>query len=440
MDRVVQGTMGALGLALYLFSFPSAWAFEPLYERAPIHYHDTEPNTKVTRWFATEEARIALSSGTDQDTLGALLKGLDVPVESQILVYSKTSAQNSRISPKTPRAIYFSDDVYIGWVQGGEIEVASFDEKLGMVFHLVRLSQRGETGMPSLVRERSCLNCHAGSSNRNFPGVMVRSVYAGPTGQPLFQAGTFHTRHDSPIGERWGGWYVTGVVDEETHLGNCIAEGGLRSDTVELVKLSEEPVEALDDFFETGPYLNGGRSDVVALMILEHQVGVHNKLVEANITTRVTLHRDRELKQAFGEPFDGPLSETNQRILDHLADDVLEGMLYADEFALPGGVQGGPEFAAAFSRAERKSSAGRSLRDLRLYERIMKYRCSHLIYSEAFDHLPQEIRSLILTKLHGVLTSASEHPDFVHLSDSERDHIHLIVSETVSNLPAVWTE
>lgn len=421
----------------YLFA-AGGFAFEPLYERAPIHYNESEADSSLTRLFADAEPGGPLASGTDREILENLLKALDVPIESQVLVFSKTSAQNSRISPRTPRAIYFSDNIYVGWCQGGEIEVASFDETLGMVFHLVKLTTREENQPPELARERSCLNCHAGSSNRNFPGLMVRSVYPEDTGQPLFQAGTFHTRQDSPIEERWGGWYVTGSVDDSTHLGNCFAQGSREDNEVTVHPIAESALSNLDEVISSEPYLYGGQSDIVALMMLEHQVGMHNALIEANLTTRTTLHRHKDMQRAFGEPVDAPLSDTNRRILENVAERVLEQMLFVEEFTLPGGVDGGPEFQRAFQESAVKSEEGRSLKDFRLYERLMKYRCSYLIYSDAFDHLPDEVRTVILEQLHGILTKPSDYPDFDHLSSSERERIHEILSQTLPRLSPAW--
>lgn len=416
-----------------------ASAFESLYERAPIHYHETEPDTRVTRLLKVAEKESFLSSGSDRDILHELLQRLDVPVESQVLVFSKTSAQNSRITPRTPRAIYFSDDVYLGWVQGGEIEVASLDARLGMVFHLLKLTQRQENRPPELARERSCLDCHAGSANHDLPGLLVRSVYPSESGLPLLEAGTFHTRPSSPIAERWGGWYVTGEVEDESHLGNAIAEAAAgRVGEVALKPLAEAKINKLDDFFNTSPYLNGGESDVVALMVLEHQTGVHNILVEANLTEQATRHRHIEMQKTFGEPVEAPLSETNERILDRMAEKVLHEMLYVEEVELPGGVEGGAAFQKAFAKNAPKSHDGRSLKDFRLYGRLMKYRCSHLIYSSAFQDLPTEMRTRILDKLYEILTKPASWPQFAHLGDSERNHIREILLETLPNLPPSW--
>jgi hypothetical protein len=416
-----------------------AIAFEPVYERAPILYHETEPDNRVTRLVAEAQKEGFLSRGTDREILLELLDRLEVPIESQVLVFSKTSAQNSRIAPHTPRAIYFSDDIYIGWVQGGEIEVASLDERLGMVFHLIKMTDRADHRPPELVRERSCLNCHAGSSNQDFPGLMVRSVYPSDSGQPLFEAGTFHTRQSSPISERWGGWYVTGEVESEAHLGNALATLVNRNvGGVDLLPLTSGRVNRLDALFNANPYPHGGQSDVVALMVLEHQTGMHNVLVEANLTTQATLYRHTEMKRAFGEPVDGPLSETNERILDRMADKVLHEMLYVDEIEVPGGIEGGEAFQKAFQASARKSVDGRSLKDFRLYGRLMKYRCSHLIYSEAFEKLPREMHTRILDKLHAILTRPASWPAYGHLADSERGHLLAILSGTVPNLPPSW--
>ena len=434
----MQGNFLSGAVAVLLGGPWMAQAFDPINERAPIHYHETEPDTKLTRFFKTAKDNPVLCNGTHREVLAEVLENLEVPVESQVLVFSKTSAQNSRIAPETPRAIYFSDDLYLGWVQGGEMEAASFDPRLGMVFHLIKLTEREPGSPPPLVRERSCLNCHAGSSNHDLPGLMVRSVYPSATGLPLFEAGTFHTRQSSPIEERWGGWYVTGSVENREHLGNALAQAAPGGPGVELQRLAEGRVLKLDELFGSEPYLNGGQSDVVALMTLEHQVGVHNLLIEANLTTRATLHRHTEMQKAFGEPVDAPLSETNERILQRLATKVLKEMLYVEEVPLPGGIEGTGIFQTAFEEGRKKSADGRSLRDFRLYERLMKYRCSHLIYSEAFANLPEAIRTRILDQLHGILTKPADWPEFAHLGEAERGHILAILKETVPDLPASW--
>ncbi|MDF1753446.1 MAG: hypothetical protein P1U89_11775 [Verrucomicrobiales bacterium] len=420
---------GSIGFAVLLLWVGVVAALEPSYEQAPTLYSETEPVTPLT--VIRDRIRNGedlLSGKSSEEILVKLLKLLEVPVESQVLVYSKTSAQNSRISPDRPRAIYFSDNAYVGWVQFGNIEVVTFDEKLGMVFHLLDISSRDTV---RFIRDRSCLNCHGGSSTRNWPGLLVRSVFPRDDGQPIFHAGTFRTDHSSPLSERWGGWYVTGSAGGQAHLGNIIAEEDTSTRKVSYQPVVVSAVDSLDGIFPTDPYPAGGVSDIVALMVLEHQLAVHNSLVEGNLVTRQTLHRHRKMKEAFGEPVTSPMSETNLRVIQSQADRIVGNLLFAEEHVMAEtGVEGSDRFQKAFQANARSTADHRSLKDFRLYERLFKYRCSYLIYSDAFQHLPGELKSLVMAKLKAVLdgTAAVEYP---HLSDTERERITDILTETL---------
>ena len=427
---------------LFVMIGDQARAFDPAYENAPIFYSETKPNTDLSRLFdRIEKGEKLLTRENGKELLKEFLDLMHVPSASQVLVFSKTSAQNRLISPPTPRAIYFSDDTYIGWCQGGQFETATLDPKLGIVFNLVDLIGRKKGESPGLIRDRSCLDCHAGSSNRNYPGLMVRSVFPSKSGQPFFHAGTYHTRQDSPIEHRWGGWYVTGTVGGHKHMGNAIAvETNEQTREVELDPMTDKPVGNLNKFFNPKPYLEGGVSDVVALMILEHQVGTHNALIQANLITRQTLHRQKEMQKAFGESQNAPLTETNQRIINNLADKVLKEMLFAEELKLPDeGIEGGStKFQKAFLANKKEDSEGRSLKDFRLYERLFKYRCSYLIYSRAFTYLPQEFKDVFFKKLHGILTEPDANPDYAYLGNAERRKIYHILNDTMKGLPDYW--
>lgn len=428
--------MNRLFLAALFFSATFAFAFEPVIERAPTFYSDSEPDTPLTRIFdRIEKGEKLLCKGTDTEILKELLDLLNIPVESQVLVYSKTSAQNSRISPETPRAIYFSDSAYVGWVQGGQIEVTTFDPELGAIFHLIHLIERKKDSPPKLSRDKNCLSCHAGSPTSGFPGALVRSVFPDESGQPIFHAGTFRTDDSSPIEERWGGWYVTGKPGEFSHMGNMIASEQPGNE-VAVYKIVTEPVEDLAEVISTESYLAGGSSDIVALMVLEHQAKVHNTLVQANITVRQLLHRDREMKKVFDEPEDAPLSETNQRILAGQVDKVVDALLFRNEFEMEDdGVDGSIEFQRAFTEAGKQDRELRSLRDFRLYERLFKYRCSYIIYSDVFEHLPGELRTAVIERLHEILTKPSSFPDYNYLCESECEKIDRILADTFPGWP-----
>ncbi|MEM9479174.1 MAG: hypothetical protein AAGA58_05860 [Verrucomicrobiota bacterium] len=422
----------------FLLSFSLSSVGIPSYELAPINYSDTKANTPVTRILdRINEGEKLLDGKTDREILIQLLKLLNVPVESQTLVYSKTSAQPNEITPETPRAIYFSDNAYVGWVQQGNIEIITFDRKLGAVFHMIHLDIRKPGRQPEIIRHTNCLDCHGGSRTRGYPGLVVRSVYPNDSGRPLLQAGTFDVDHSTPVANRWGGWYVTGNTGNQTHLGNIVAEE-TEGYEVAFKKITAESVDDLCDIIDCAPYPGGGLSDVVALMILEHQVAAQNTMVRANLITQQTLHRHREMRKALGEPEDSPLDESYQKILDGQANEVVRVLLFEEEFIMESdGPEGSEKFQTAFTQNARKSNEGRSLKDLRLYERLFKHRCSYTIYSDPFKHLPSEIKSMVLIRLRSILTSKNPPEDFEYLSDSERTRINEILSET---LPAYRTE
>jgi hypothetical protein len=195
-------------------------AAEDDFELAPILYSASTPDNPVSR------LQTRLDSGattlTWDDSVGRLtsvLAALEVPTSSQTLVFSKTSLQQTRISPRNPRALYFNDDVYVGYVRAGEVvEVSVADPALGTVFYWVE-QVPGER--PRFERRtEDCLLCHGGSQTRGVPGHIVRSVYPSPSGQPIFSAGSHRVDDSTALADRWGGWYVTGRHGKQRHLGN----------------------------------------------------------------------------------------------------------------------------------------------------------------------------------------------------------------------------
>src|SRR3989304_3354816 len=113
--------------------------------------------------------------------LPSLLDRLRVRPDSQTLVFSKTSVQESRISPRTPRAIYFRDDVAVAFVPGTDaIELAAVDPSKGVVFYSLdaRKAER-----PRFVRSEGCLHCHQGPATLGVPGIYVGSAQTRPSGR-----------------------------------------------------------------------------------------------------------------------------------------------------------------------------------------------------------------------------------------------------------------
>lgn len=425
-----QSVAAAIVLGLGLLAAP---AYDAMYEQPPINYSRARPDGPVARLQSDLDAgKVKLDRADEQAFLRALLAQLEIPVESQVLVFSKTSQQNSRISPRTPRAIYFNDDVYLGWVQGGMVEVADMSPTLGMTFYVLDHRDREKPLM--FERSATCLDCHAGSRVNNMPGMLVRSVYPDDLGQPILSQGSFVTGHASPLSERWGGWYVTGTHGEGRHMGNSIASevpGGAILDLAAGANRTD-----LSPYFNTAPYLTD-TSDIVALMVLEHQCEMQNILGQAAAYTRLALHRQELLREELGEPPAAGLTGSGLTVARSQAEKVVRHLLFADEIMLPdGGITGSAAFQTAFQGNARRDGDGRSLKDFQLKTRLFRHRCSYMIYSRAFMDLPDAVRELVYTRLLEVLDGADESPTFAHLSRHEREVIKAILVATKEDFTA----
>lgn len=396
------------------------------FEQAPIAYSATSPRDPVSQLKGELESLPYVADG--KETLRAVLRILDVPIASQVLVFSKTSFQNRLIRPETPRALYFSDRFYVGWVPHGDIEIISFDPALGPIFYLLSLPGEAGRGGPVVERTRQCLDCHAGARTDYVPGMVVRSVFPQADGFPILSAGTFTIDDTRPLQERWGGWFVTGQSDGPRHMGNRLyretASGGAETERDFGVALT-----TLGGVFDTTLYLHDG-SDVVSLLVLEHQVRVHNALTQARLAFRRQLYRNREMAEILGTPPD-VWSETTTQVIHRQTDRLVDALLFRNEFPLPGwGVEGGEAFRLAFAAGARRSQSGASLRDFQLLSRIFKHRCSYMIHSEAFTSLPDQLRDLVLQRLSDILSGRDTESTHGDLSAGERVRIARILEDT----------
>ena len=357
--------------------------------------------------------------------LPAILKALDLPVASQVLVFSKTSFQAPRISPRMARAIYFNDDVYVGWVPGGDVvEIAAVDPALGIIFYTLG---QDRVERPKIVRRDDCLQCHASGGTLGVPGLVVRSVYVERTGMPFFNAGGFVTDHRSPISERWGGWYVTGTHGAQRHMGNVFAEN--REHPEEIDRESGANVIDLKGRIDTGMYLAPG-SDLVALMVLEHQTRMTNLITRVGWEARLAMSDQVAINRALGEP-DEKVLESSRRRIDNAVEELVKYLLFADEALLKEPVRGGEAFARAYSN-------GRPFREFDMQTRMFRNRCSPLILSAAFDGLPDPARLQVYRRLWEVLTGADTTGLGKRLSEAERKAIIAVLLANKLNLPAYW--
>ncbi len=404
------------------------------FEQPPIAYSTATPNNAVSKLIdEIESGRLELARGEEQGYLPALLKALAIPESSQVLVFSQTSLQRERISPRTPRAIYFNDQTYVGFCQQGEVlEISVSDPQLGAVFYTLDQDSEKE---PAFVRlTDSCLLCHSSSRTENVPGHLVRSLYVTSSGQPIFSGGSNIVDHTTPFDRRWGGWYVTGTHGDQTHLGNLIVPGREVPTTID--NDAGQNVTELGNRFAIDKYLTP-HSDIIALMVLEHQTLVQNRITKANFATRQALHYQVELNRALGEPGEMRLQSTTSRIAS-AGEDLIEALLFLEEAELSASVAGTSGYAEEFTKRGPRDEQGRSLRDFDLERRMFRYPCSYLIYSEAFDALPGEMKDFVWRRLWEILAEGKDAEKFAHLSAEDRATILEILRTTKAGLPDYW--
>jgi len=365
--------------------------------------------------------------------LRSVLKELNVPSSSQVLVFSKTSFQAPRIAPRTPRALYFNENVTVGFVRTGEVlEFATLDPKQGTIFYTL---DQEKASHPHFERRDICLQCHQAGATLGIPGLMVRSVTPDRNGMPLMSLGGYISDHRSPLKERWGGWYVTGTTGEQAHMGNAVIQNPSEDDRLP-VSEGTRNVTNLSRFIDTGAYLTP-HSDVVALMTLEHQTQMENLITRVAWEARMAMYENDAINKSLGEPA-GTIRESTAHRVNAAVEELVEYMLFSGEAPLTGSIQGTSGFSEEFTKKRPRDSKGRSLYDLDLKTRMFRYPCSYLIYTEAWDAMPPMVLSHVYERLGDVLTGKDQSPKFAHLSPADRKAILEILRATKKGLPATF--
>lgn len=399
-----------------------------LYEQPPIRYSATSPKDAL----AALQARLAdgrwQPGGNDRELVEALLAELQIPKESQVLVFSKTSLQRQRIRPDHPRAIYFSDTAYVGWVPGGLIEIATIDPVLGPIFYALDPAALRAHSREAFVRDQDCLRCHGASFTRGIPGVFVRSVFTDDTGEPMLKYGSEVVDFRTPFANRWGGWYVTGRHGNALHRGNLLAREN--NNRLEADFHSGANLTDLSRFFDVANYLTHS-SDIVALLVLEHQTAMQNTLTRASLHSRRMLDYQQNLQRELNEPVTEELVyDSVKRVFDSAAQEIVDDLLFRSEAPLPAGVAGASGFQQAFLRNARRTADGQSLKDFSLHGRLFRNRCSYLIYSEAFLQLPAQLKRRVYARLARALAETDPDARYAYLQTEERRRIKAILRET----------
>jgi hypothetical protein len=422
----------SLGLSLVGFLTVAATASAADLDRPPINYSSAAPTDAATALFEKIKAGKATVEWDDETGyLPSLLKNLDIPLSSQVLVFSKTSLQRARITPKNPRVIYFNDEVSVGFCRHGNVlEVAAADPDLGMVFYTV--DQESAKGATLTRQTDSCLICHGSSANQGFPGYLARSVYPDRSGEPVLSRGSKRVDHTTPLADRWGGWYVTGKSGRQTHLGNRLFVDRTGD------PLGEDGANVVDlkSYFTVANYLTP-HSDLVALMVLEHQGEAYNRLTRANFLTRLALNEQADLNKALGRPAE-ERSDSITRRIQRACEPLVEYLLFCDEAPLTEAVSGTSAFAKEFTARGPFDAKGRTLREFDLHTRMFRYPLSYLVYSRAFDGLPAEAKEQVYRRLWEVLSGKDQTKPFAHLTAADRQAVLEILLETKKDLPPYW--
>jgi hypothetical protein len=394
---------------------PLSTTFTNWMDHPAIAYRSTPAGDPVSELNqALQSGRIQLTADGPSGYLTSVLKALNVPVESQIVVFARDSVQLARITMNNPRALFFNDSVAVGWVRGGFIELASQDPRNGVIFSAL---EPGMVGPARLTRRDDCLSCHYSYSTAGVPGMLVRSYEQ------------FAVDHTIPIEKRWGGWYVTGSTGSIPHLGN--------TDLTELAlgHMTDARLNwpSLDGKFDTTGYLSS-HSDIVALMVFEHQMHVMNLLTRIGWEARVA-----EAQRSGTPAFVRPGTDDKPIAMDVAATEVVDYMVFVGEPPIGDAIRGSSGFRERFEQQGPFDRKGRSLRQLDLSHRLMRYPLSYMIYSPLFEGMPAAAKDAIYRRLWQVLSGEARGPQYQRLSTEDRQAIAEILQDTKKDLPSYFS-
>ena len=388
------------------------------YSDGPVRNQISELNRRIV------DGSVRLPYDPTTGYLRSTVEALKIAVDSQVLVFSQTSFQAPRIEPRNPRALYFNDSTAVGWVRGGDLlEVAALDATQGAVFYAL---EQKPTERPQFQRNNACLECHLSWETFGVPGLMVLSTFP-MIDEPTSYAGGFVSDHRRPLAQRWGGWYVTGHSPIK-HLGNApvlIPPGGELNPPKRGADL-----DSVSGEFDTSGYLST-HSDIVALMLLEHQTRMANLLIRMGWETRIA--------ESEATPAGAALpSRPRPSLPDHVRDaanDLVDYLLFIDEEPIPSQVRGSSGFTARFSAEGPADQSGRSLRQFDLQRRLMRYPCSYMIYSETFDALPPLAKDAVYSRMWQILSGQESGKPYNRLTPADRRAIIEILRGTKKDLP-----
>jgi hypothetical protein len=389
-------------------------AWKGVLDEHPVIQYATRPTTDRVAKLGQALAANTRSLQRDPRSgyLRSLLEALDLSPDSQLLVFSKTGVQSAYTSPRNPRALFFDKSVVVGYVPGAPvIEMAAHDPQQGVVFYTV--DQNAATPRP--LRRTSCLSCHVSASTLYVPGIIARSNVVGDDGSVLPQTGTQEVTHGTPHPDRWGGWFVTTEkasipYAQRAHEGNITFSG--RGNTSNQVF-----VDWLDSAPETRGYLSSS-SDIATLLVFDHQMHAVNLLTRLNWESRIAAEQKTPSTEVIA-----------------LVNELADYLLFVGEMPPLVQLVPLPGFADHLEARTPKDRRGRSLAQLDLDRRLMRYPCSYMVYSEAFDGLPRPTKDAVYRRMLDILSGHASQPKYARLSADDRRAVLEILHDTKPDFP-----
>jgi hypothetical protein len=373
----------------------------------------TDPVAKLDR--SLKEGGLSLQRDPRTGFLLPVLGALGVSVASQLLVFSKTGVQRAYTSPQNPRALFFNESVAVGYVPGAPVlELAADDPQQGVVFYSV--DQTADT--PAFARRTNCLSCHVSPSTLDVPGMIVRSNAVGDDGSVIPQLGSNDVTHRTPHPDRWGGWFVTlegadAPYATRAHEGNITFSGrGNTSNQVFVDWRNGSPEER--------GYLSGS-SDIVALLLFDHQMHAINLLTRLNWVSRIASSNGQ--------------AAATDGALGGLIDELADYLLFVGEapFSVP--LTPRPGLAARVESRTPRDHRGRSFGQLELVTRLLRYPCSYMVYADAFDGLSPAVKQAVYRRMLEMLTGSDSRQAFARLTADDRQAVLEILRDTKPDFP-----
>ena len=348
------------------------------FENKIHNYHGNENLGSLTElhdYFTKHEIKNKKGFDTELDSLETVLRILNIPKSSQVLVFSNTSLQLSKISPRNPRAIFFNDELYLGYVPGGFIELLKIDPYVGAIPFVFQLPQKSIDQSFKIQRSDKCMRCHASRKTNYIPGLLLGSVIPAVGGGTLDVLNKKKPSHNTPYNQRFGGWYLSSSHNFHPHWGNSL--GRMIGDEIKKVEI-RFPTEEITQMHISD------QSDPVALFVLEHQIGFTNLCIRIQYLMRENGNKDQ--------------------IINDLTDELLNYCLFSNEPPIP--KEFNPELSSFARHFERISESGEKidlLKKLNLQTRLFETRCSFMLKSKIYTSLPEKFKAIFSDKLRKCL-------------------------------------